>query len=437
MLKTWQALLDLRATLWFIPSVTVLFAIGLAAAMIELDTRFDMELAALSPRLFGASADGARGMLEVIAAAMITTATLTFSITVLVLSNVSAQYAPALIRNFMASRSTQTVLGTFLGIFAYCLIVLRTVRSGEDAFIPAIAIAVAIVLAMTGIGVLVYFVHHIASSIQAEVIISTIAATTLKSIASRYHRADDSGSRPANADDAFRDQTLRWHPVPAQSTGHLRSVDLPGLERWAQQHDLLLKLETGIGGFICCDAPLGWTSRPLSEAMRRSLDGLHAIGNFRTVEQDPAVGLQQLVDIALKAMSPAVCNNSTALLCMNYLSAMLAALAASRLAVGAEATRVSIPEPEFRDYLRLAVASLRDHANDDPAIYAGLLQMLATVARLTDSPIRKRQILSEVELLAQYARQQLCLPGQLMQLENSIAEARAHASGRFSATWFG
>lgn len=406
MLKLSQALADIRSSLWFIPTCLMLLAIALAAAAIDLDSRLDLEPVQYSARLFGASAEAARGLLQVIAGGMISTATLSFSITVLVLSNAAAQYTPAVIRTFMASRPTQLVLGTFIGIFVYCLLVLRSVRAGPDEFVPSISIVVAIGLAIVGVGVLVYFVHHVASSIQAPHVVSSIARATVASI--RDHHPEPVVDAPP---DAVRSQSAKLrdkgYPIPAQSTGYLRSVDREGLAKWADKHQLQLSIDRPIGAFFCCGTPLAWMSRKPDERMLKEFAQHYTLGHFRTVEQDPAVGIEQLLDIALKSMSASTRDLSTAKLCMDYLAELLIVLSGRQLCPTDTRHRLDMPVPDFADFLDMAVTPLRDHAGDDPAIHLALVSMLCTIADNVRSPSRKLLVLSHLQHVANLAQQHL------------------------------
>jgi uncharacterized membrane protein len=153
----WQ---DLRSSLWFVPTVFVLGSIVLAVGMVEVDTRLDSRLWEKWPRFFAVGADGARGTLSAIASSMITVAGVVFSITIVALSLASSQYSSRVLRHFMRDRITQTVLGVFVGVFAYCLIVLRMIRGGDEGpFVPLLAVLGGVVLAFVGIGFLIYFIH--------------------------------------------------------------------------------------------------------------------------------------------------------------------------------------------------------------------------------------------------------------------------------------
>jgi uncharacterized membrane protein len=137
---------------WFLPSLIVVVSIAFAVALIEADFCRDRPLAARWPRLFGAGAEGARGMMSTIAGSMMTVVGVTFSMILVVLAMASSQYTSRILRNFMRSRVTQVVLGIFAGIFTYCLIVLRTIRSGDEgAFVPSLAVFFGFVLALGGV----------------------------------------------------------------------------------------------------------------------------------------------------------------------------------------------------------------------------------------------------------------------------------------------
>ena len=173
---------NLRSSFWFMPSLIVVDSIVVALALIEADSVWGDHLRAQWPRLFGVGAEGARQILSTLAGSMMTVMGITFSMTLLALTLASSQYTSRILRNFMRSRVTQVTLGIFAGIFVYCLIVLRTIHGGEAEFVPSLAVFFAFVMAIGGVGVLIFFIHHIASSIQASSIIASIAHETIAAI---------------------------------------------------------------------------------------------------------------------------------------------------------------------------------------------------------------------------------------------------------------
>jgi uncharacterized membrane protein len=168
------------------PSMIVLASVALAAALIEAEYFVSDQWLAQWPRLFGAAAEGARGMMSTIAGSMMTVVGVTFSMVLMVLAMASSQYTSRILRNFIRSRVTQIVLGIFSGVFTYCLIVLRTIRSGgDDAFVPNLAVSFGFAMALGGVGALIFFIHHIATSIQASNIIALVADETISAMICR------------------------------------------------------------------------------------------------------------------------------------------------------------------------------------------------------------------------------------------------------------
>ncbi|MGH6609898.1 MAG: DUF2254 family protein, partial [Burkholderiaceae bacterium] len=221
----WQYL---RSSLWFLPTVIVAGAAALAVALIEYEARGDFSFLAEDwPMLFGAGAAGARGLLQVIAGSMITVAGVTFSITVVTLALAASQYTSRILRNFMSDRANQAVLGVFMGVFTYSLVVLRTIRGGDEgAFVPALAVLGALLLALVAIGFYIYFIHHIASTIQASHVISQAAEETLNAIDRLFpsemgESAEDAGAEVSGTDLA----ALSWIAIPAGATGYIQAVD--------------------------------------------------------------------------------------------------------------------------------------------------------------------------------------------------------------------
>jgi len=243
---------NLRASFWFIPSLIVAASISLALGLIEVDASAGHDWLARWPRLFGSGAAGARGMLSTIAGSMMTVVGMTFSMTLVTLALASSQYTSRILRNFMSDRATQIVLGTFAGIFTYCLIVLRTVRGGDDSeFIPSLAVSMGVVLALGGVGILIFFVHHIASAIQASNIISSVSEETLEAVDRLFPQKV--GNEAAVDDPAPAEQALRgraWQGVAAHRNGYIQGVDVQAFLDLAREHHTIVRMEQAVGRFV-------------------------------------------------------------------------------------------------------------------------------------------------------------------------------------------
>ena len=178
----WQWWLALRSSLWFVPSLLVVVGVVLAAALIRAETLLPETGIPRLARLLTSSPDGARAMLAAVAGSMITVAGVVFSITIVTLSLASSQYSPRVLRGFMKNPTNQAVLGVFVGIFAYCIVVLGAIRTDQVQFVPSLAVLGGAILSLVGIGFLIHFIHHTALAIQATNIVANVADETLEAV---------------------------------------------------------------------------------------------------------------------------------------------------------------------------------------------------------------------------------------------------------------
>jgi uncharacterized membrane protein len=403
----------LRESLWFVPALIVLAAIGLAVFLVELSGAV-VDPAALTrwPRVFGAGADGSRSMLSAIATSMITVAGVTFSITIVAVTQVSTQYSPRVLRNFMRDRVNQSVLGVFVGIFVYCLVVLRTIRGGdEDAFVPSLAVLMGVVLAMVGVGVLIYFVHHVATILQAGEIVARIARDTRATLDGLYPEEGGGAEEPGASDPP---PGTGGFLVPAPATGYLQAIDIERLVRLAADGDFLIRLRHDPGDFLveaqpvaACEGPRaasdggGW--RPLRGGIAEQASPCFRVGTYRSFDQDAAFGLRQLVDVAVKALSPGINDTTTTVTCVDYLSALLVQLCNRRFGLDHRdregVVRVRASGPRFEGFLALAIDEIRQQAGGNVSVLARQLDALALVGGVTRDPQRRREVLRHIELV--------------------------------------
>ncbi|WP_276569054.1 DUF2254 domain-containing protein [Thiocapsa imhoffii] len=422
----------MRSSFWFVPALMVLNAVVLAILLITLDARVDLHLAAHWPLLFGASADGARGLLTTVASSMITVAGVVFSITLVALSLTSSQYSSRVIRNFMRDRINQWVLGVFLGIFAYCLVVLRTIRGGDEgAFVPALAVLAGLLLAFVGIAVLIHFIHHIATSIQASSIVATVAQETLAAVDHLFPEVlgedDDEGADDTLAS-AIASQT--WLAVPASKTGYVETLDADALLDVARTLETLLRMEHGIGDFVVAGTPLVSLLDPgdLDDATTARLNAIYVIARQRTVEQDVAFGIRQIVDIAMKALSPGINDTTTAVMCVDQLTAILAQLATRRIAAphwrDQGVLRVMARGPSFEGLLGEGFEQIRQNAEGNVAVLLRLLGALETIAGMTRSQYRRLVLEQKVEEIAEAAERRIASPRDRDRLAKRVMRVR-------------
>lgn len=405
-----QGWLDLNSSLWFVPASFVLAAIALAFALVWLQGRVGEGLSQRWPLVFGAGRDGSREMLAAIASSMISVAGVVFSVTIVALSLASSQYTPRLLRNFMSDSTTQRVLGIFVGIYVYCLIVLRTIYDNEDgsAFVPHLAVLGGLVLALVGVAFLVYFIHHIALSIQASHLMAAVARETERVIDQLYplslrehaHKPVASGASAA---------AIEWHSVPALRSGYVQRVDMKALFTFAKDRQVTLRMERGVGEFAVEGLPLfavaGRVDRDESAALCRAF----VLNDRRSTNQDVAFGMQQIADMALKALSPSVNDPTTAIMCIDRLEALLVRLADRHIepAHRVEGGRwyVIARAPSFADLLTGSVDQIVENAAGMPAVLGRVLDLLESLLAVAGNKDRRVAITEQIERTLQMIRQ--------------------------------
>ncbi|PKO89066.1 MAG: DUF2254 domain-containing protein [Betaproteobacteria bacterium HGW-Betaproteobacteria-10] len=423
---------NLRTSFWFVPSLIVGASVVLALILIEVDALVSKEWLTRLSFLFGTNAVGARGMLTTIAGSMMSVVGVTFSMTLVTLALASSQYTSRILRNFMRDGITQVVLGIFAGIFTYCLIVLRTIRGGESVFVPSLAVFFGMLLAIGGIVVLIFFIHHIASSIQASSIIASVAEETLATVDKLFPGA--LGEEPVE-DDADQARLLlperSWQTVPAKGNGYIQSVDNEALLRLADENKLIVRMERGIGMFVVHGTALASLSldEPPGEEIIAALQNAYSISRHRTPEQDTAFGLRQIVDMALRALSPSINDTTTAVMCIDYLTAILARLAVrsipSAYRFEAGELRVIAIGPSFASLVAESFDQIRGSAQGNLAVLLRMLGALQTIASLTASVGRRQVLREEMACIAELAARTIQSPHDRARFENRLSRVRA------------
>ncbi|WP_019949655.1 DUF2254 domain-containing protein [Hymenobacter aerophilus] len=415
--RLWQ---PLRESLWFVPLLMVLAALGSAFGLVQFDQASSATGARRLPLLFGLDAGGAGGMLIAIAGSMLTVAALTFSLLLAAIAQVSNQYSPRALRNFMRDPLNQLVMGYFVSVFTYCLVVQGTIRGAHiDYFVPTTAVLVALLLALGGVATLIFFIHHVAESLQTGTLVHQITTETEQEIGRLFPFDFGQELEPGRlaAAEAYGAEPTGWFAVPAPAAGYLQYLDAAGLLAWATRHRTVLRLECHIGDFVGTGQALLSVRADMDRDDPAEADWpadlLHyvGLGRHRNPTQDVAFGVQQLVDIALKALSPAVNDTTTAVMAIDYLGELTAQLARRDfpgvLRSDGRHLRVLVRVYSFADYVRLAFDLVRQSGAGNPAVLRRLLRALALAASQVRDPTRLPALRQQAELLLACAHQHL------------------------------
>lgn len=407
---------SLRSSYWFLPSLMALAGMLLAFTMLALDKTETVETGELN-WIYRGGPEGARALLSAVAGSMATVAATAFSITIVALQLAASNFGPRLLRNFMQDSGNQIVLGTFIATFLYCLLVLRTIH-GEDynLFVPQLSVTVGILLAIASLGVLIYFIHHASTIIQASHVIEGVA-----------HELDDAIDRlfpeelgqekpekhPAIALIPDQFDALAC-PVKAAHTGYLQAIDDQLLLKLACQHNLILRLMARPGEFIIKGNRLmmAYPQEQMSQKVAKELNHAFLLGKDRTEQQDIEFPINQLVEIALRALSPGINDPFTALRCIDRLSAGLSCLAErefpSAYRYDDDHTLRVIAEPiTFDQLVDSAFSQICSYGKSDMAVTLRLLKAIAQIASRVYRPHDQLVLEQQAEMILQSSRESL------------------------------
>lgn len=402
---------------WFVPAVMATISIALSLGTTAFDTVLPRDVTEKISWLYSGGPEGARSILSTVAGSMITTAGVVFSITIVVLSLTSSQYGPRLLGNFIRDTGTQVVLGTFIATFIYCLFTLRVVRSGvSGSFVPHLSITIAIVLALASTAVLIYFIHHISTSIQADSIITAVYRDLNAAIDRHFPEQQDHGVGEPDRIDVRAALPEEFHrdgwPVASDNSGYLQAIDFDGLMRTAVENDFILSLHSRPGEFIAAGAHLVtvWPREHWDEKLSSRVNSSFIQGRQRTDQQDIEYLIYQLVEVALRALSPGINDPFTAMTCINWLSAGLGRIAQRKFPSAfsyddkGNLRLVSVPV-SFDQIVEAAFGQIRNAAASHVQVILCLFDAIAAIAPHIRVAERRKVLEHHAELVMQSGRE--------------------------------
>lgn len=420
----------IRERFWFIPAVLCVGAFALAGAVVEIDERVGTDGVPgwLDELFYRVGESGSRDILGAIATSSLAVAGTTFSITMAVLALTSSSYGPRLVRNFMADRGNQVVLGVYVATFLYSLLVLRTIRSVGDpgdpdaeVFVPHLAVNLAVVLAVLNVAVLIYFIHHISSSIQ----VSSIASRVRRDLHATVDRLypEELGRGVEEVDDAPDEVELpdrleeRSRAVLATGPGYVQHVRVDPLFEAACAHGLLVALAVRPGDYVIEGQMLAHLHRDGGDPESDALDGVAAevvdavvVGSDRSPYQDVEFAVQQLIELAVRAVSPGTNDPFTAVNALDDLSSGLALLAERQIPSPARfdeggVLRVHAPAPDVVDLVGDVLDHIRWYAADQPSVVRAALDLVERVGDASRHRAVRARLLTQVRLLVEAVEQ--------------------------------
>lgn len=416
--KIQQWLYAIHGSYWFVPAIMATLAITLSQAMVFVDRQ-------LSPGWMNDQwwsglnqPEGARTLLATVAGSMITVAGVTFSLTILAVSHATSHYGPRLVDNFMRDRGNQVTLGTFLATFLFCLLVLRTVRSGADSvdasftpqiFVPHLSVLVGVVLTLCSVGVLIYFIHHVPESINIAHVLDRIATELSDKIREIY--PETLGAPAYQPPPNLIADVAAGVRVYCEQPGYLQGIDETALLKFARHRDAIVLLLMQPGDFLLQGQQLAAVKVGAHPDPDDSQDctshvlGSLAVGIARTPTQDIRFLINQLVEIAIRALSPGVNDPRTAIQCIDRLAQALCEVSQRTLPSRfrqdqAGHLRIIAAALTWDQFVQTALVQLVPYAKQDPNVSSHLRRRIGQVIEISEHAELSRllrQIVAELD----------------------------------------
>ena len=420
---------ELRTTLWVIPSILVVVSVLLFLVTFEVDVAAYHDHLTLPTWIRTGSADAERQVLIAIAAAVITVIGVVFSITILALTLASQQFGPRMMRNFVRDIGNQVTLGVFVGTFVFSVLCLVSINSIGVTFVPYLSTSVAEALLLVDLGVLIYFIHHIAKSIQLPEVIAGIADDLMQSIDAEFPEQVGAPAEPGarletgkSVVELLKLIEERGAIVPSQVSGYIQYVGYSQLIAIATRSDAVIRLEHRPGHFLSTGRPLAMVwPRGAAQEVGQALSKAHVAGPHRTLVQDPVFAIDQLVEIAIRALSAAVNDTFTALTCIDWLSAGLGRVSGRVLDEGvyrdaSGSVRLIEFDPSYARMVNRAFDKIRQAARGMPAVLIRLIDSLGSIMLDTHSAEQRIVLRRQADMVLRLAEETVTEPNDLEEI---------------------
>ncbi len=399
----------LRSSLWFIPLLMTGLSIALAFGLLHVDELFKGHQISDSIWFYTGGGANARAILSTIANSMITVAGVVFSITIVALSLSSTQFGPRLLRTFMKDTSTQLTLGSFVASYIYCLVVLRNVITQNDTDqIPNLSVAFALILTIINILVLIYFIHHVSTSIQAESVIRRVSTELYASMDRVFPEQLGSGTEEDHLEQHLdlAGRTVTTH-VAHDEDGYIQAVDSDALWKLILEADLVMEMNVKPGDHVVKGSPFCVLHSTLSVPgeMKKEIAGTIILGYYRTSEQDMEFSIDQLSEIALRALSPSLNDPFTAIACINRLCSAMCRLTDRNFPSPYRKDEqgvlrvISRRKPTFASLFSAAFDKIRRSAHGNAAVLTHLTWALTVIFQRARTDAQRRIIAQQADLL--------------------------------------
>jgi uncharacterized membrane protein len=391
----WRIFEYVRNSIWIVPAVLGLSAIVLGIVLPHVDEHTSTTVGVS----FGS--DAARNVLGALAGGMITFTGFVFSILLLAVQFGSSQFSPRMLRRFLRDPTTKLSLGVFMATFIYALLVLRVVGTAADeAFVPDNSITVALLMLLVSMLMFLRLINRTTQGLRVAAVLSELGRDAQRVIDRVYPEpASDAGESEPGVDAAGPTRTVAHRGA----AGVIQSIDVKGLIERARQADAVVELAPRVGDLIAPGSALFRVHGDSGEISDGWLQGAVAVGDERTMRQDPAFAFRLLADISARALSPGVNDPTTAIQALDQIELLLRQVGGRRLTPGIGrdeegAVRLRYPAPSWEDYLSLAIDETRHFGEGSVQVSRRLRALLEDLRESVPEP-RRAAVDAELELV--------------------------------------
>lgn len=407
---------NIKASFWFVPSIMILSTLIMVVITVWIDINAMWGIKQYFPIIYASDAQAIRSLLGTIAASMITVTSIAFSITVVSLTLASSQFGPRLMRNFMKDSTTQRVLGMFISNFLYCIFVFCAISLQPPfQFTPGATVIWALLMTCLSVGFLIHFIHHVAKSIQADSVVEDVYCELKLNIDKLLSNKVPTSKLNEHALAASFDESnyTTMHALRSEHSGYVQVIDIDGLITFLSASNYRLKLHVRQGDYLIQGSVFAdiYSDTTIDDCAYTDIQKFVVLGATRTPVQDPEFAVHQLVEIALRALSPGINDPYTAITCIDKLSSTLCKLSTrtfpSALKLDANnICRLHCKTLTFEDIGNAAFNQIRQHGNNNISITIRLLESLCEIAKHAHSKEHYEFVRCQVEMIKEQQKEQ-------------------------------
>lgn len=390
-----KLIFKIQNKIWFVPGYYSLFAIVLAVMVIFLDNEYPYIFQSIMPRYLMTRVSLAKTILSILVSSLLTMTTITFSTIMVVLTTYSSQFSPRTLENFINDKTTLRVLGVFMGGFIYSILTLFFIKDSENNDLVFSA-ALGVIISIICLAFFVFFIHHVSTSIQVDRLINSLTSDILHLIekTEQKNNLNERIQNEIDMDVELSDVDRYW--IFSKKNGYIQLIDDLGLLELAKRENKIIRVEKMIGDYVTTNSNIIslWNDDMSIDNEAEYLSYI-TIGKSRNTLQDIEFGLQKIVEVALRALSPGINDPNTAILCIHQLGMILTRIGIADIENTyyydeKDNLRLIFEDKSFDEILYKTFYQLRYYGAQDISVMSAMMDALILIAQENKKSLRDK-----------------------------------------------